>query len=58
MYVDLGGGSTEISLTSKGQLIAVNSFKIGTLRMLSGKVPDSEWNSLKTGFFSLKRVLG
>lgn len=58
MYVDLGGGSTEISLTSKGQLIAVNSFKIGTLRMLSGKVPDSEWNSLKNWLFQFKESFG
>ncbi|MGN1244991.1 MAG: Ppx/GppA family phosphatase [Muribaculaceae bacterium] len=38
-YVDVGGGSTEISLLSNGQLVHSCSYNIGTLRKLSGAVP-------------------
>lgn len=37
-YVDVGGGSTEISLLSNGELVGSCSYNIGTLRMLSGAV--------------------
>lgn len=37
-YVDVGGGSTEISLLSNGQLVNSCSYNIGTLRKLSGMV--------------------
>ena len=40
-YVDVGGGSTEISLISDGQLVGSCSYNIGTIRLLSGAVaPD------------------
>lgn len=38
LYVDVGGGSTEVSLIAEGQLQNSCSFNIGTLRMLSGTV--------------------
>ena len=41
-YVDVGGGSTEISLLHNGMLAHSRSYNIGTLRMLSGKVAPSE----------------
>jgi exopolyphosphatase / guanosine-5'-triphosphate,3'-diphosphate pyrophosphatase len=47
VYVDLGGGSTEISVLSAHELIAANSFKIGTLRLLSNNVPAAEWSKLQ-----------
>ncbi len=43
LYIDVGGGSTEISIISRKKLIASTSFKIGTVRMLSEKVKESEW---------------
>ena len=46
MYIDLGGGSTEISVISNKNVIDARSFKIGTLRILSKKVPDKEWDNL------------
>ncbi len=47
MYIDLGGGSCEISVLDNGNLIDANSFKIGTLRMLSKKVDEREWELMK-----------
>lgn len=37
LYVDVGGGSTEFTLFSKGKIITSKSFKIGTVRLLNGK---------------------
>ena len=47
-YVDVGGGSTEISLLHDGILAESHSFNIGTLRLLSGNVRTEEWNDMKT----------
>lgn len=38
LYVDVGGGSTEVSCIADGQLLHSHSFNIGTLRLLSGTV--------------------
>lgn len=46
LYVDVGGGSTEVSFISAGQLIASKSFNIGTLRMLSGTVSLDQINAM------------
>mgnify|MGYP003146761285 CR=1 FL=1 len=37
LYVDVGGGSTEFTVFSKGQIITSKSFKIGTVRLLNNK---------------------
>ena len=37
-YIDVGGGSTEVSLIHDGELADSFSYDMGTLRMLSGKV--------------------
>jgi len=34
LYVDVGGGSTELTLFSKGNIIASKSFKMGTVRQI------------------------
>ncbi len=47
MYVDVGGGSTEISLLEDHKIIESRSFKIGTIRYLNDKVDESEWKSMK-----------
>lgn len=43
LYIDVGGGSTECTLIKKGKPITSKSFKIGTVRMLSGKVSKKDW---------------
>ena len=45
-YVDVGGGSTEISLLHDGVLAESHSFNIGTLRMLAGAVTPKERNAM------------
>ena len=37
LYVDVGGGSTEITIFSKGNIITSKSFKMGTVRLLNNK---------------------
>jgi len=47
LYVDVGGGSTELTLFSKNKSLASRSFKIGTIRILSGQVSEDKWKELK-----------
>jgi exopolyphosphatase/guanosine-5'-triphosphate,3'-diphosphate pyrophosphatase len=47
LYIDVGGGSTEITLFSKNQTIFKESFNIGTIRILSNKVTDEAWEHMK-----------
>ena len=48
MYVDVGGGSTEINLMADGELICSKSYNIGTVRMLNEAVTDGEWRRLRS----------
>lgn len=47
MYIDVGGGSTEISFFTNGILIFKNSFNIGTIRLLKGLVTETHWEEMK-----------
>lgn len=47
MYVDVGGGSTEINLLSQGTLVCSRSYNIGTVRFLNQAVAETEWERLK-----------
>lgn len=55
MYIDVGGGSTEISFFSKGVLVFKNSFNIGTIRLLKKQVPDTAWEEMKNSIKSITR---
>lgn len=55
IYVDVGGGSTEINLLSEGQLVCSRSYNIGTVRMLNNAVKDSEWERLKNDLAELAK---
>ena len=46
LYIDVGGGSTELILLSKGKLVDKWSFNIGTLRMTLDKVKPKHWKEL------------
>ena len=47
MYIDVGGGSTEISFFSNSILVFKNSFNIGTIRILKNKVTEKDWEDMK-----------
>ena len=47
IYVDVGGGSTEINLLTNGVLVQSLSYNIGTVRMLSNAVREDVWNQMK-----------
>lgn len=47
MYIDVGGGSTELSFFSNGTLIFKESFNIGTIRLLQDKVNEKTWEVMK-----------
>lgn len=47
LYIDVGGGSTELSLFTAGELWASRSFNIGTIRMLDNQDTDESWNDMK-----------
>ncbi len=48
VVIDVGGGSTEINIYKENQKIASQSFKIGTIRMLKGKVSKGIWVELNS----------
>ena len=43
VVIDVGGGSTELSVFENGEKIASKSFNVGTLRILKGKSDASVW---------------
>ncbi|HET6242948.1 MAG: ethanolamine ammonia-lyase reactivating factor EutA [Bacteroidetes bacterium] len=47
LYIDVGGGSSEITLFSKNKKTASRSFNIGTIRMLQQKDNKDEFNRMK-----------
>ncbi|MCX7649305.1 MAG: exopolyphosphatase [Flavobacteriales bacterium] len=46
LYVDVGGGSTELTLYANGHVVFSGSYNIGTLRMLKGQNLKSEWKRM------------
>tara|TARA_R110002012_G_scaffold9716_2_gene44847 strand:+ start:274855 stop:275748 length:894 start_codon:yes stop_codon:yes gene_type:complete len=47
IYVDVGGGSTEITIYHMGNMIASRSFKIGTVRLLNDLVSQEDWDIMQ-----------
>jgi exopolyphosphatase/guanosine-5'-triphosphate,3'-diphosphate pyrophosphatase len=48
LVIDVGGGSTEISVFEEGKRVASKSFELGTLRLLKGKTDSKIWKELKS----------
>lgn len=47
LYIDVGGGSTELTFFSDGKLVAKQSFNIGTIRLLKNQVTEEMWDDMK-----------
>ena len=47
LYIDVGGGSTEFTVFSKGKVKKSRSFPIGTVRLLDNKVSDKTWEDVE-----------
>jgi exopolyphosphatase/guanosine-5'-triphosphate,3'-diphosphate pyrophosphatase len=47
LYIDVGGGSTELTFFAENRLISKESFNIGTIRLLKDMVDDNRWNEMK-----------
>lgn len=47
IYIDVGGGSTEITYFEEDKLISTKSFSIGTIKLLHDLIPLSEWDAMK-----------
>ena len=46
VIIDVGGGSTEISIFENGEKIAAKSFELGAIRLLRNKEIESIWHEL------------
>ena len=48
MHIDVGGGSTELSIINNGKVKISNSFPIGSVRLLQNKVNKYSWNNMRS----------
>lgn len=48
LYIDVGGGSTELSVFAETKLIASASFNIGTIRILDNQDSEETWDEMRT----------
>ena len=47
LYIDVGGGSTELTFYENGEMKYERSFNIGTIRLLNHLVTDVHWKEMK-----------
>lgn len=47
LYIDVGGGSTEISLFAEAKLVASHSFNLGTIRILDNQDKPETWQAMR-----------
>ncbi len=47
LYIDVGGGSTELTFFSNSKLVFKDSYDIGTIRLLKSKVSDEVWDEMR-----------
>jgi exopolyphosphatase / guanosine-5'-triphosphate,3'-diphosphate pyrophosphatase len=47
LYIDVGGGSTELTFFADGKLRYKESFNIGTIRLLKGMVTEKHWDLMR-----------
>lgn len=47
LYIDVGGGSTELTFFADNKLVYKKSFNIGTIRLLKNLVEENHWNDMQ-----------
>lgn len=47
LYIDVGGGSTELTFIADGKLRYKESFNIGTIRLLKNMVDELHWDEMR-----------
>lgn len=47
LYIDVGGGSTELTFFADSRLVFKESFNIGTIRVMKEQVEESLWDKMK-----------
>lgn len=52
LYIDVGGGSTELTLFHLGQVLASRSFPVGTIRLLNEQVDAGQWEDMQQWILS------
>lgn len=55
LYMDVGGGSTELTLFKEGQKVEAKSFNIGTIRLKDDLVSETTWKELADWLIDIKR---
>jgi exopolyphosphatase/guanosine-5'-triphosphate,3'-diphosphate pyrophosphatase len=62
LYVDVGGGSTELSVFAEGKMVASASFNVGTIRILDNQDKEETWSDMhdfiKDNTRGFKSVMG
>jgi exopolyphosphatase/guanosine-5'-triphosphate,3'-diphosphate pyrophosphatase len=48
LYIDVGGGSTELTFFSDNRMMFKESFNVGTIRLLKNQVTEAHWDEIKT----------
>ncbi len=46
LYIDVGGGSTELTFFARSESVISHSFPIGTVRLLNGQVRQRTWDDM------------
>jgi exopolyphosphatase/guanosine-5'-triphosphate,3'-diphosphate pyrophosphatase len=54
LFVDVGGGSTELSFLKNGKVSKSASFKIGSVRLLAERVETQEWERMRRWLEALR----
>ena len=58
LFVDVGGGSTEITLFFDGRVQASRSFNLGTIRLLNNRERQQDWDRMKSWLKKITRGIG
>ena len=58
VFVDVGGGSTEVTLVENKKAIESNSYRLGTLRILASQDKQETWDNFKSKLKEYKSKYG